>query len=106
MINRKRAMGICQEIQRRKLDILWACRARIDSVDDELLREMAAAGCGRIYYGIESGDQEMLDRVNKGITLEQIRETIRLTQQARHPVTGFLPGRQSRGDAGSRSRRR
>jgi radical SAM superfamily enzyme YgiQ (UPF0313 family) len=90
LINRKRALGICQEIQKRKLDILWACRARIDSVDDELLKEMAAAGCGRIYYGIEAGDQEMLDRVNKGITLDKIRETIRLTKKHGIRSLGFF----------------
>ena len=89
-ILRKRAMGICKEMQRRKLDLLWACRARIDSVDEELLKEMAAAGCGRIYYGIESGDQEMLDRVNKGITLDQVRETIRLTKKHGIRALGFF----------------
>lgn len=90
LINRKRALGICKEMQNRNLDILWACRARIDSVDDELLREMAAAGCGRIYYGIESGDQEMLERVNKGITLEQIRETVKLTRRHGIRALGFF----------------
>jgi len=90
LIQRKRALGICKEIQRRKLDILWACRARIDSVDDEMLREMAAAGCGRIYYGIESGDQAMLDRVNKGITIEQTQETIRLTKKHGIRALGFF----------------
>jgi radical SAM superfamily enzyme YgiQ (UPF0313 family) len=70
LINRKRALAICGEMRQRKLDLVWACRARIDSVDDELLREMAAAGCRRIYYGVESGDQEMLDRLKKGITLK------------------------------------
>ena len=90
VINRKRAMGICKEMQERKLDILWACRARVDSVDEELLREMAAAGCGRIYFGIESGLQEMLDRVNKGITLERIRETIKLTKRYGIRALGFF----------------
>jgi len=90
LIQRERVLGICREIQRRKLDILWACRARIDSVDEELLKEMAAAGCGRIYYGIESGDQEMLDRVHKGITLEQIRESIKLTQRYGIRALGFF----------------
>ncbi len=93
LINRKRAMGICKEIQNHNLDILWACRARIDSVDDELLKEMAASGCGRIYYGIEAGDQEMLDRVNKGITLEQVRESIKLTKKhGIRPLGFFLVG--------------
>lgn len=90
VIDRKRAIGICNEMQRRKLDLLWACRARIDSMDDELLREMAAAGCGRIYYGIESGDAEMLERVNKGITLEQVRETIKLTKKHNIRSLGFF----------------
>jgi radical SAM superfamily enzyme YgiQ (UPF0313 family) len=90
LIDRKRVLAICKEIQRRSIDILWACRARIDSVDDELLREMAAAGCGRIYYGIESGDQEMLDRLNKGITLEQIRESIWLTRKHGIRALGFF----------------
>ncbi len=90
VIHRKRALEICRQVQKRKLDLLWACRARIDSVDDELLGEMAAAGCGRIYYGIESGDQEMLDRLNKKITLEQVRETIRLTRKHGIRSLGFF----------------
>ncbi len=92
-IVRKRTLEICREMQRRNLDILWACRARIDSVDDEVLREMAAAGCGRIYYGIEHGDQEMLDRVDKGITLDQVRQTIKLTRKhGIRPLGFFLIG--------------
>jgi|Deesub1362A_J573_1020465.scaffolds.fasta_scaffold00148_23 radical SAM superfamily enzyme YgiQ (UPF0313 family) len=90
LIDRKRVMAIFKEMQRRNLDVIWACRARIDSVDEELLREMKAAGCNRIYYGIESGVQEILDRVNKGITLEQIRETIRLTKRMGIRALGFF----------------
>ena len=89
-IVRKRALAICKEIQRRKLDISWACRSRIDSVDNELLREMRAAGCTRIYYGIEAGDQEMLDVVDKRITLEQVRETIELTKKNGIRALGFF----------------
>ena len=90
LINRKRALAICKEMQRRRLDVIWACRARIDSVDDELLRQMKAAGCNRIYYGIESGVQRILDEVNKGLTLEQIRETIRLTKKHDIRALGFF----------------
>lgn len=90
LINRKRVMAICKEMQRRDLDLLWACRARIDAVDDELLQQMKLAGCGRIYYGIESGVQEILDRVNKGITLDQVRQTIRLTKRHGIRALGFF----------------
>ncbi len=90
LIDRKRSMAIFKEMQRRRLDLIWACRARIDSVDEELLKEMKAAGCNRIYFGIESGVQEILDRVNKGITLEQVRETIRLTKRLGIRALGFF----------------
>ena len=92
-INRKRTGAICDEIVRRKLDILWACRARVDSVDEDLLRKMKSAGCGRIYYGIESGSQEVLDAVDKKITLDQIHTTIALTREMDiRPLGFFLVG--------------
>jgi len=88
-VDKKRAIAICREIKRRKLDILWACRSRID-IDRELLAEMKAAGCGRIYYGVESGCQAILDKVNKGITLSQIKETVRNTKALGIKALGFF----------------
>jgi len=89
-IDRKRILAICKGIQERRLDVIWACRSRVDSVDDELLRAMAAAGCNRIYYGLEFGQQDLLDRVNKGITIERIRETIQLTRKHGIRSLGFF----------------
>jgi radical SAM superfamily enzyme YgiQ (UPF0313 family) len=88
-VDKERTIAICREIRRRNLDILWACRSRID-IDRELLGEMKKAGCGRIYYGIESGSQEILDRVNKGITLDQIRNTVRYTKELGMQALGFF----------------
>jgi radical SAM superfamily enzyme YgiQ (UPF0313 family) len=74
----------------KRLDIEWACRSRVDTVDERLLDKMKQAGCSRIYFGIESGCQELLDRVNKGITLEQIRKTIYLTKSKGIQALGFF----------------
>jgi len=90
LIDRQRVMDICDGIIEKKLDILWACRARIDSVDEELLRKMKAAGCGRIYFGVESGVQEILNRINKGITLDQIRNAIEMTKGLGIRALGFF----------------
>jgi len=87
---RKRTLEICREIQRRKLDIIWACRSRVDTVNEEVLREMKAAGCHRIYFGIESVHQKVLDRVLKGITIDQVRETIRLCKKYGIMALGFF----------------
>lgn len=87
---RERTLEICQEIQRRKIDVWWACRARIDTVDPELLEEMHRAGCRRIYYGVESGVQEILDNVQKGITPDQTMATIRATHEIGIKALGFV----------------
>lgn len=87
---RPRTLEICRLLKEAGMDLEWACRARVDSVDEDLLREMRSAGCSRIYYGLESGSQEILDRVNKGITLSRIEDTIRLTKDVGIRPLGFF----------------
>ncbi|MCX5667430.1 MAG: radical SAM protein [Candidatus Omnitrophica bacterium] len=87
--DKKRVIEICRGIRERKLDILWACRSRVD-IDAEILREMRDAGCGRVYYGIESGSEEILAGVDKKITLNRIRETIRTTKGLDMKALGFF----------------
>ncbi|MBN1824520.1 MAG: radical SAM protein [Endomicrobiales bacterium] len=88
-VDKKRTFEICREIKKRNLDILWACRSRVD-VGLDLLYEMKEAGCGRIYYGIESGCQEILDRVHKEVTLDQIKEAVKNTKKAGIRTLGFF----------------
>lgn len=95
-IDKKRVLAICREIRKRRLETEWCCMCRVDLVDEELLKAMAQAGCWQIDYGIESGNEELLKRVNKGITLSQIRKAIEKTKAAGIKVRGFfmlgLPG--------------
>ena len=70
---------ICEEILRRKLDIIWYARARVNTVDRDLLKLMRKAGCIRISYGVESGSPRILRIIRKNITLEQ---TINAVKQA------------------------
>jgi len=90
---KKRVLDICDKILQKKYDITWACRSRVDTIDEELLKKMSKAGCSRIYYGIESGVQEILDKINKGITIEKIKETIKMTKKYNiRPLGFFLVG--------------
>lgn len=89
-IDRKRVEAICDGIIKDDIDIAWACRTRVDYVDESLLRRMKEAGCSRIYFGIESGIQEMLDRLNKGISLQQIRNSIEATKGVGIKALGFF----------------
>jgi radical SAM superfamily enzyme YgiQ (UPF0313 family) len=80
-INPKRVIDICDLIIKENLKINWAIRARINTVDLEMLKKLKQAGCIRINYGVEAGTQEILNLIRKGITLEQTREVFRLTRK-------------------------
>jgi len=87
---RKRVLKICKLLQEKKLDIIWACRSRVDTVDKDLLKEMKLAGCRRIYFGLESGNQDILDKVNKNISKTQIKETIKACHELGIRSLGFF----------------
>ena len=61
-------------IIKEKLDITWTCYARVNTVDYELLKHMKDAGCWNIFFGYESGVQELLNNIDKRITLKQRTE--------------------------------
>jgi radical SAM superfamily enzyme YgiQ (UPF0313 family) len=87
-INKQRVLLLCQRIIDKKYDISWRCFSCVDTVDSELLKMMKKAGCHQVSYGLESGSQTVLDSSDKGITLEQIRNAVKLTKQAGIEVSG------------------
>ena len=93
-----RVLAICELIRKQGLDFPWApvTGVRVDSLDRELLRTMQAAGCYRIYVGVESGNQDVLNRNQKGIRLEQVRAVVRYCRELGLETFGFfmlgLPG--------------
>ncbi len=80
-INRKWSLQFFEEVQRRGAQHPYECLSRVDLVDREILTGMKESGCFRIWYGAESGSQNVLDSMKKGTTLEQIRKAARTTQE-------------------------
>ena len=80
--SRQHVMNICQEILSCNLKIKWESPARVDNADKGLLKLMRRAGCVRLRYGVESGDEGILGLMNKKINLTQIKETFKLTKMA------------------------
>jgi radical SAM superfamily enzyme YgiQ (UPF0313 family) len=72
-IDRKRVIAICEEIQRRKLRITWSCNARAN-LDYDTMKAMKEAGCRLLDVGYESGSDEILQNINKGISTERMRK--------------------------------
>ncbi|MDD5032960.1 MAG: cobalamin-dependent protein [Candidatus Pacebacteria bacterium] len=73
-VSREWMMKFCDLILEKGIDITWTCYSRVNTVDEELLRKMKNAGCWNIFFGFESGDQKLLDNIDKRITLEQIEK--------------------------------
>lgn len=61
------------------LNLSWSAWMRVDTVNPELLELMASSGCWHISYGVESGNQGVLDSIRKEITLEQVRSAFAWT---------------------------
>jgi len=80
-INKKWVRELCSLIIKENLKIRWGCNSRVDTIDIETLETMKKAGCWVIAYGIESGVQELLDKMGKRATLEQARKSIEITKK-------------------------
>jgi anaerobic magnesium-protoporphyrin IX monomethyl ester cyclase len=70
-VDQHRTEEICREIRKRKLNIKWNCETRVDMVTKELLLKMRKAGCRDVWFGVESGSQQVLDDMSKGISINQ-----------------------------------
>jgi anaerobic magnesium-protoporphyrin IX monomethyl ester cyclase len=79
--NKGWVLELCGNILQHKLDINWICNSRVDTIDRERISWMRKAGCWAIGLGIESGNQEILDRIKKGITLKQSQEAVQLCKE-------------------------
>lgn len=64
--------------------ITWTAESRVDVIteDPDIFNKMAKAGCGSVQLGIESGSQETLDKMKKGIRLEQTENAIASARKA------------------------
>lgn len=81
-LDREFVIKICNLLINEMLDIRWMCNSRVDMVDPAMLKLMKNSGCIGISYGIESGNQKILDNIKKKISLPQARHAIRSTKEA------------------------
>ena len=91
--NKNHCIGVCDEIIKRDLKLTWTSFARVDTVSDEVLRKMKAAGCNAVSFGIESANPRILKTIKKGITLDQVEEAVVMCQRAGiTPYASFILG--------------
>jgi len=92
----KRTLKLCEELIKRKYDLIWSCTTRADRISKELLKKMKEAGCYHIAYGVESGSQKILNMAKRDMKVEQIEKAFQITKEVGIETSAFvmvgLPG--------------
>lgn len=92
-LNKKWMHDFCDAVEKEFPDLVWSCYTRLNLVDKPLLVHMKKAGCWNIFFGIEAGDQELLDNMKKLMTLDQMKQAVRWVQEAGIEIRGsFMVG--------------
>ena len=79
---RKRILEFCKLLIQERMDVHWSCETRGDLVDKEILSLMRRAGCHTIGFGVESGNQSVLDHINKSLRLRTVERAARIIREA------------------------
>lgn len=94
-LKKDRVMRLCDLIVAKGLDkrVRWVAQTRVDRSDQEMFARMKAAGCYRLEFGVESGNQEILRGVDKRISLPQVLEAVGMAKKVGLVVaTTFILG--------------
>jgi anaerobic magnesium-protoporphyrin IX monomethyl ester cyclase len=89
-LNYRRTFALAEAIEAARLPLTWECLSRVTQVDRELFAQMKRAGCKRVFFGIESGDEGVLKQMRKGITPAQARESVEACVGAGIKAAGFF----------------
>jgi anaerobic magnesium-protoporphyrin IX monomethyl ester cyclase len=81
---------VCDLLVQRGVDIGWECLSRVDTLNVEVARSMKRAGCVRVFFGIESGNDGILGIMNKQITTAQARRAVLAAKEAGLQVGAFF----------------
>ena len=85
--------SFCKGIISRGIDVVWGCTARVDRFNKELLSQMWKAGCRTLLFGVESGNQTILDNVQKGTKVGQAKRAFKTAKDiGMHTIASMTLG--------------
>ena len=89
-LDREWTLELCQKIIDSGLKITWSSNTRADTMDDEMAKMMYKSGCRLVSIGVESGSQKMLDNIGKKITLDDIRNTVKILKKNKIKIYNYF----------------
>ena len=89
-ISESRVIKLCNLIKKENIKIPWTCLSRLDTLTERMALAMKEAGCKRIYFGIESGSQRILDLYEKGYNIKEAHQVINFCAKLGIETVGFF----------------
>ena len=83
-------LNLCKKIIESGLKITWSSNTRADTMDDEMAHLMYKSGCRLVSIGVESGSQKMLNNIGKRITLDDIRNTVKILKKNKIKIYNYF----------------
>jgi radical SAM superfamily enzyme YgiQ (UPF0313 family) len=80
-INKRWLLELCGLLIDADLGVRWGCNSRVDTIDDERAEAMRRAGCWVVAFGVESGSQEMLDKMKKRAKIKDAYRAIEVCKR-------------------------
>lgn len=80
-LNPERVIELCKEIKGQGLKFRWSFRGRCNTVSEKMLLAAKDAGCFSMQIGVETGSDEGLRYLKKGVTIAQIKDTFKLAKK-------------------------
>jgi len=88
--SRRRVLEICEGLRRLDKPISWSCLSRPNTIDGEIAEALRSAGCKRVYVGIESGSQKVIDYLKRGYELEKVMDNLRQVRASGLEMVGWF----------------
>lgn len=83
-------MDLCEKIIESGLKIIWSSNTRADTADEEMAELMYKSGCRLVSIGVESGSQYILDKIGKKITINDVRDTVKIFKKAKIKIYNYF----------------
>lgn len=88
--DREWTMNLCKKIIDSGLKFTWSANTRADTADERMAKYMHKAGCRLVSIGVESSSQYILDKIGKGTTINEIRDTVKAFKKAKIKVYNYF----------------
>ncbi len=91
-VSKEHVLSVCEAMLNRNLDIPWSCPngVRVDTLDDDIVEAMKAAGCYSVSVGLETANPDVLERMNKHLDPDKAIEAVHRVARKKIEVNGFF----------------